>query len=248
MRVLVTRSGKGGLQLAEALSERGADVIYYVPVVPGPVDKPGKLREVLERILPCDLLVAPSAEALRQLIALLGAPALRRAEIVVPGAGSADVAQSLGLQPCHYPVQHGTSEQILELPVLSQVAGKRVLIAAAAGGRRLIAHELARRGARVQFVEVYQRRLVAPVPQVLQALRAADPMITLLASGGALEGLRTQLPADCWQKLSRAPMIAPSERVAELARVAGCTDVHAAAAADDQAMLACLVRLCPELS
>ncbi|MGY6553200.1 MAG: uroporphyrinogen-III synthase [Wenzhouxiangella sp.] len=248
MRVLVTRSGQGGLRLAAALRGRGADVIHYAPVIPGPVDDPRRLQQHLRDSLPCELLVAPSAEALRQLVALLGAEALQHAELIVPGPGTAAAARSLGLGPCHYPLHQGTSEEILKLPVLAQVAGKRVLIAAAAEGRGLIADALARRGALVQCLAVYQRRLFAPSPAVLQALCQPEPLISLLASGGALEALRTQLPEACWERVSQAPMIAPSERVARLAQVAGCVDVHAAAGADDQAMLGSLLALCPELS
>lgn len=248
MRVLVTRSGRSGVRLVAALNRLGADVIHYAPVLPGPVDQPRRLQQVLHNSLPCELLITPSAEALRQLVGLVGARALKHSEIIVPGPGTAAAAQSLGLQPCHYPLRQGTSERILELPVLSRVSGKRVLIAAAAGGRRLIAEELARRGALVQLLEVYQRRLVAPSPSILQALHEPGPMISLLASGGALEALRSQLPAACWQRLSLAPMIAPSERVAGLALAAGCVEVHAAAGADDQSMLASLVSLCPQLA
>lgn len=246
MRVLVTRSGEQGRQLAARLAASGFQVIHYAPVEPGPLGEPETLRRRLHECLPVDILVTPSAEALRQIHALLESRLPLDTLVVAPGPGTAAVATALGFGQVRYPQLEGSSERILELPELLDVAGKRVLIAAAAGGRHMIEQELRRRAALVQRLEVYARRRVAATDRIVQELRSSEALISLLASGGALEALQQQLPEDCWRRLAAQPMIAPSVRVADLALAAGCSAVHAASAADDGAMLAVLGQLCPE--
>lgn len=247
LRILVTRSGESGVQLGARLAALGLRVVRYAPVEPGPVDDTQALGQKLLAVLPVDILLVPSAEALRQLAVLLDPPSWGAALTVVPGPGTAAVARRLGFTRVRFPLDEGSSERILELPDLAEVGGKRVLIAAAAGGRKLIETSLAQRGAVVATLEVYQRRLVPPGAGIIQALAQPEPVVTLLASGGALEALRCQLPEHCWQRLAAQPMIAPSSRVARLAEVAGCVEVSVAAAADDHSMLAELARLRPEL-
>lgn len=247
VRVLVTRSGRDGRALAERLGAGPLSVSHYAPVaLHGPSD-PDAVRRELQTLLPADRLVAPSAEALRQLVKLVAPNRLARTPVVVPGRGTARVAAALGFDRVHAPDRDGTSERILDLPILRSVAGLRVLILAAAGGRRLIQETLAQRGAEVHRVHVY-RRLPVPAPaELLETLAATDDLVTFLASGGALDGLREQLSAAAWQTLTAGLVIAPSSRVADLARAAGCRHTVAAAGADDASMLAALGRARPEL-
>lgn len=246
-RILVTRSGVGGRQLAAVLEDHGVPVIHYAPVrLDAPAD-PAATRKQLLDCLPIDVLVAPSAEALRQLAELVTHPELGAPLIVVPGPGTASTGARLGFSGIRFPDRAGDSEHILNLPELKQVAGARVLIAAAAGGRDLIETRLRERGAEVRRLEVYRRVATLPAPEVIDRILDEDPLITLLASGGALLGLKQQLPQTCWQTVAAQALVAPSPRVAELAIEAGCARVSVAAGADDGAMLAALRTLCPWL-
>lgn len=243
--VLVTRSGDGGQVLAGRVAAHGLDPIVYAPVEPGPLPRRDGVARQVRECLPVDVLIAPSAEALRQLAELFEPAVFAQALIVVPGAGTAAVAARLGFAPVSYPDAEGSSERILELPELQDVRGARILIAAAEGGRTLIAGRLAERGAVVHRLAVYQRRPVAPSESVLERIVSSDGMVTLLASGGALAELERQLPHACWRLLAGQLVIAPSERVAGMARALGCGQVVVAAAADDDAMLAALFEHCP---
>lgn len=245
--VLITRTGADGRRLVERLQPR-VPVIHYAPVQLEGMPKAAATRDRLLDCLPVDILIAPSAEALRRLAELVPPAQLALPLVVVPGAGTARVGRQLGFERIRYPARMGDSEHILALAELQDVAGARVMIAAAAGGRDLIATRLRQRGATVLPLEVYQRTAVPPTRAQIERLRQAQSLITLLASGGALLGLREQLPRDCWQTLIAQPLIAPSPRVATMAKDAGCVSVAMAGGADDEAMLDALVRVCPSLA
>lgn len=240
--ILVTRSGDEGRQLCRLLKDRHKRVEHFAPVTLAPAENPALCRRRLLSALPCDRLIVPSAEALRQAVALAGIEPLAGLALIVPGAGTARVARELGFVDVTHPPDGGTSEQILRLPSLQGVDGLRVLVLAAAGGRGEIGRELARRGAEVERLHVY-RRLRQPVPPGLEAelLVCAAP-ITLLASGGALVALEAALKPATWTHLVCGLMIAPSMRVATLARAAGAEQVEVADGADHPSMLRALAR------
>ena len=238
--ILVTRTGEEGQSLADSLRAAQLQVRHFAPVVlAGPEDE-AVCRQALLAALPVDLLVAPSAQALRESIALVGIDILADLALVVPGRGTAEVARALGFRRVMHPTGGGTSEEILALPALQQVEGRRVLILAAAGGRTVIQQRLAERGAAVERLHVY-RRLPQSVPEALAAElgTAADPIV-LLASGGALQALFGTLARSTWSQLCAGLMIAPSERVAAQAREYGAEHVVSAAGADHQSMLRAL--------
>ncbi|MFP4209288.1 MAG: uroporphyrinogen-III synthase [Wenzhouxiangella sp.] len=238
--VLVTRFGPEGDRLARILSDQGLPAAHFAPVeLAGPED-PAACRARLLALLPCDRLIVPSAEALRQAVVLVGVVPLAELPLIVPGAGTARAARELGFVDVSYPDRGGTSEDILDLPQLDAVDGLKVLVLAAAGGRRDIGRELARRGATVERLHVY-RRLPADPPAGLESrlLACTDP-VTLLASGGALAGLEAALGPAAWSHLLTGLMVAPSARVAVLARAAGADRVETATGADHAAMLQAL--------
>ncbi|TVS13762.1 MAG: uroporphyrinogen-III synthase [Wenzhouxiangella sp.] len=246
-RILVTRSGAEGQALAGRLRAAGLAALHYAPVVlRGPAD-PDAIRRHLLALLPADCLVVPSAEALRRLVTLVDPGRLAGMPVVVPGRGTARVATALGLGNVLAPNDQGTSERILDLPALQAVDGRRVLILGASGGRRLIEQTLRERGAQVHRVHVYRRLPARPSADLLATLAAGDDLVALLASGGALEGLQRHFSTAAWRTLTSGLVIAPSRRVADLARAAGCRQVVGAAGADDHSMLTALALARPEL-
>jgi uroporphyrinogen-III synthase len=81
---------------------------------------------------------------------------------------------------------------------------------------------LRKRGAELLRADVYRRVEVAPSPTAQARLRGsrARPWLAL-ASGEALLGLLSRLPADLAGMLRAADVAAASERLAQVAREAG---------------------------
>ena len=238
--VLVTRSRPAGQLLQQALQDAAWPAVDACPLRLTAAASPDRLQRAFEQLLPIDLMILTSAEGLRRSVALFGADRMSQCPIIVPGPGSRSLAIELGLTGVVAPAWAGSSEDMLALPELREVAGKRALILAALGGRRLLEAELARRGAEVHRLHVYRRRGRALPPSTLRAIDQCRRPLTLLASAGALIELHRQLDPVHWQRLQEGWMLAPSERVAAMAAELGCEQVFLAGGADDAAMLAAL--------
>jgi len=237
LTVLVTRTKPQGASLCRRLAASGWRVLYGPPIrLEGPSD-PLATATRLSKLLPADRIILTSSRAVEETLRLVSPDVLNAASLIVPGAGTARMARRFGLTSIHYPEQGGSSEALLELPLLQRPSALRVLILAARGGRRYLGEELQRRGARVERLHVYRRVEQALPFDVLQTLQATETVISLISSGGALNGLLHQLPEDLWRRLCRWPVIVPSRRVAKLAESLGCRLVIEASGADDDAMI-----------
>jgi len=240
-RILVTRSGDAGRALAERATELGCEALHLPLIELVPPEDPQALKRALAALLPVDGVILTSAEAVRQAGQLGLLSRLGDIDVVVPGKGTAELLASIGFGPAQWPAAAtGGSEGMLMLPALQAVDGRHWLILAAEEGRRLLDEQLQARGARVSRLNVYRRLPLAPAPEALEALEEGESWVTLLASGGALELLQQALPARLWTRLCKGTMIAPSERVAVMARSLGANRVLLSIGANGDEMLAAL--------
>lgn len=151
------------------------------------------------------------------------------------GPGTAAVLQVRGLDVA-FPTERMTSEAMLALPALQDIAGKRALIVRGVGGREILAEGLEARGARVDYAELYRRLKPDYDPDQLRRLHAeCSPDRVVLSSGEAIEHLHALFaPLDLWLRL---PLAVSSPRLAEQARALGATDVAILAGATDAAII-----------
>ena len=178
----------------------------------------------------CDLWIFTSPAAVRHAftgagLRIDGAPAF------AVGTGTRRALARHGIEATA-PSERADSEGLLALPQLAEVAGRRIAVVGAPGGRGLIAAQLHRRGAEVVPLHVYQRVPPRWTRRQLDALGAApEPLLTLLSSGEALANLAQRLPAPLFARLRSGWLVVSSERLAGLAAAAGFTDVAVAASA-----------------
>jgi uroporphyrinogen-III synthase len=109
------------------------------------------------------------------------------------------------------------SEHLLAEPALTGVAGKRVRIIRGSEGRELLAEELASRGADVDYLSVYERRLPKVSAETLADLESrwrqgAINFVTAM-SVQSFRNLVTLLPAWCEAQLEITPLVTPAGRV-----------------------------------
>ncbi len=130
-----------------------------------------------------------------------------------------------------------TSEELLSSACLQDVGDKKILIFRGAGGRPTLYDELRRRGARVQYCELYERKL--PEASLATLMEAKiDPYgdILTIFSGESLENFhflldKAKIPA--WQKI---PLVVPSARVGKQAREFGFERIAVANNASEDEM------------
>lgn len=160
--------------------------------------------------------------------------------LIAVGRSTATRVSELFELPVTSAQQAMNTEELLALPQLMAVAGKKILICRGQGGRPTLGTALESRGARVDYCELYRRGLPTGAGAALGrlALNPATDVIALF-SGETFENLCLAASAaelDPTQ-LRQVPLLVPGERVARMATEAGFNQVWAAVNASEQAML-----------
>ncbi len=134
-----------------------------------------------------------------------------------------------------------TSEALLALPQLEDVAGQRILIVKGEGGRNTLRDSLADRGAQLAELACYRRLRPDYRPGELAARLSHWAIgVVMLSSGEGLEHLLALLSPEESIRFRLITLLVPSERVAAMARGAGWERVMVAENASDAAMLRAL--------
>jgi uroporphyrinogen-III synthase len=186
-------------------------------------------RRALRAALAGDRVIATSPAAVRATTTLAALRARRGQLFCAVGTATADALRRAGIQDVHAP-ERMDSEGLLALDALRAVRGLRIGLLTAPGGRDRIAPALRARGATVQRADVYARQPQPPSSRAIARLRAFDgPLLLPVSSGEALLTTLATVPADIATRLRGARTWVASERLADLAREAGCRDVRIAA-------------------
>lgn len=138
-----------------------------------------------------------------------------------------------------------TSEDLLALPGLRAVDGKKVALFRGVGGRELLAETLRERGATVDYLELYHRHTPDYSQHVLiDLIRDQHVNAIVVSSAQILDVLLHSLHQDT-AGLSTIPLITPSERVRQRALDAGLNIVINAGGADDASVIRSLQAVAP---
>jgi uroporphyrinogen-III synthase len=186
-------------------------------------------RIAFQLALADDLLIFTSPAAVAFAAALM--PVATSSTIFAVGQGTARALQRHGISAPLVPARQD-SEGLLDHPALRELAGQRVALIGAPGGRGLLGEQLVMRGAQLREVHVYRR--VAPrldrrhVDALLQLPSSA---LVLLSSAEALNHLCRLLPPPALARFLAATAVVSSERLAAAASAAGFARVSRAASA-----------------
>ncbi|MDB1122662.1 uroporphyrinogen-III synthase [Vibrio algarum] len=157
MVVLVTRPSPDGEALCDALSSSGIQVIYQ-PLIQFTLGKDSpSLQATLQET---DVVIAVSKPAVEWANRALHSKMQTWPDSIrylAIGQKTADKLSEVTAQKVHYP-EVSDSEHLLQLPPLLKPINTKVTILRGNGGRELIREELLKRGARVEYCEVYQRQ------------------------------------------------------------------------------------------
>lgn len=209
--VLITRPRHRAAELEAAVAELGGRPVTFPVMAIEPVPA-GELEAALAALHAPDIVIFVSPNAVGHGIDFTGdarvaaiGPATQRA---VEAAGrNVDIVADDGFD----------SEHLLAAPGLRDVAGKVVRIIRGRSGRELLANTLRERGATVEYLAVYERRVPEPSASELDALESLwlaggiDAIVVM--SVESLTNLVTLLPDRLQRKLARTRLVTPASRV-----------------------------------
>lgn len=245
MTILVTRPEPAASQLVTRLQAAGK-LAWSLPLIefaPGG-DLP-HLAQQLQALKPGDLVFL-----LSQQVIFHAHPAMQHAGAAWPtipdyyaiGRSTALAFHTVSNLPVEYPEAEETSEELVRLGRLHNVAGKQALLLRGNGGRTLIADTLRERGANVSFIECYQRR-AKQYDGAFEGHRWRNRGIDTLvvSSGEMLQQLYSLFPTvDREEWLLHCRLLVVSERLATLAAGLGWQNITVADGADNDALLRAL--------
>lgn len=237
MNVLITRPTGQSAPLVRLLHDAGLQTTLLPLLDILPVDLDPQTRTAILNLDRYQGVVVISPNAAQFGLALVEAfwPQLPvQQNWFANGKATADILSRAGIQ-VHTPLSGTTTEDIIALPALAEIAGQDWLIIGGQGGRPLLTDTLIARGAQVTKLAVYQRRCPDISRHDLStALETSD--ILLMSSAEALENLHqiatsTKMDTD---SLLRKILVVSSKRLADIATSKGWKTVVVAQGASNE--------------
>lgn len=229
-------SGQHG-PMRRAAAVHGAGVLALSPWSIEPTDDP-QARAMLAAALEAPVVVFTSPAAATSAAALQSLQRLPGQDWLAVGAGTAAALRRAGVPGVDSPARMD-SEGLLAMPALQRLAGRRLGLVTAPGGRGTLVPAFEARGALVLRANVYER-VPRPVARRqlarLQALPA--PALLAVSSGEALQRIAADVDPASLVRLQALDVVVASDRLGTLARELGFDRIHRAASARPADLLA----------
>jgi uroporphyrinogen-III synthase len=220
--VLVTRPAQQSAGLIGAIEAAGGNAIAF-PVIEIAPRSPQDVEADVATLADPDIVIYVSSNAVEHGLAWTIGGA-----IAAVGPATAAAIESAARIVDIRPAAGYDSESLLAEPALNDVDGKTVRIVRGASGRELLADTLRARGATVDYLPVYDRRMPSHRAEDIAALagrwQAGDIDVTTVMSVESLRNLILLVPEFCQQVLAETPLVTPAARVLKEAqeRLPGC--------------------------
>lgn len=209
--VLVTRPRPQASELVSAIETAGGSAICFPVIEIAPLDE-NIVTANAARLAKPDIVIFVSRNAVEY-----GLQFTEGGKVAVIGPATASAMSSAGRIVDIQPATGFDSEHLLAEPALQQVTGKNIRIIRADGGRELLAEELMARGAIVDYLAVYERRLPEVTANTLAAIesrwRQGEIRVITVMSVQSLVNLVALLPAWCERQIESTPLVTPAGRV-----------------------------------
>lgn len=209
--VLVTRPRTQAAELVSAIEQQGGEAFCFPVIDIVALDQSRVSAEASAMPSP-DVTIFISRNAVEYGLKYSGG-----GKIAVIGPATARAVRSAGRVVDIEPKDGYDSEHLLAEPVFQNIDGLDVRIIRGGKGRELLASELKNRGANINYLSVYERRLPVVSPDMLAELearwRGGNISVITVMSVQSLQNLIKLLPDWCRTQLESTPLVTPAGRV-----------------------------------
>jgi len=244
VNVLVTRPIDQQGKLVELIEAEGGRAVSFPTIEIAPTNEPRQLVDILRKLDSFNLAVFVSPNAAHFVFAELKNNQLELPEALLlacVGKGCAQSVEENGYTVHAMPVSGIGSEGLLQHELLQVMQGKRVVIFRGNGGRELLADSLRERGAEVVYSECYRRKIPDTDPaSLLEQWHSGGIDYVTITSTQAFTNLAKMIGSEGNQLLSNTPLIALSERIANVAENSGCQFVITTSDTSDHAIVSAI--------
>ncbi len=227
LKILVTRPRHQARSLCEMIANAGGEAIAFPALDIVAIDA-GKIADLDQH----DMVIFVSQNAVMYFDSKYKRQLADDVTHIAVGASTAKCMQQQGFEHViQAPAPAGT-ESLLTLPELTYVDGKQILIVRGQDGRELLADTLMERGAKIRYLEVYQRALPKPTQKsIVQALSAE---CIIISSVNSLDNLCQLLGKE---NIKNTHLIVVSKRIKQYAIEQGFKYIDVAEDASDRALM-----------
>lgn len=221
-RVLVTRPVAQAEALCERITQDGG-IAIQLPTLAIEAIQDEASQQFCQAAADYDWLIFISRNAVEHGHACLPAHLPATVKIAAIGKATATALSESGIYVELEAGGAGTSESLLTEQALADMQGQRVLIMRGEGGREVLAETLRKRGAQVDYANLYRRVRPPLAPGELSRLLDAGIDMLTITSGETLDNLLA-MAAEEQRDITHLPLVVMSERLLALARERGFTD------------------------
>lgn len=199
--VVVTRSREQASDLVRTLTDMGACAWEFPTIEVAPLEDTAPVREALGRLSCFDWLVFTSVNGVKhfwhELNAMaLDARALGGLKVAAIGPATAQALAERGIRADFVPEKY-IAESVVEGLLALQIGGRKVLIPRAAKAREVLPEELAKAGALVEVLPVYETRLAQQDPEeVIAAIEEGEIHYLTFTSSSTVDNFFSVVPAE----------------------------------------------------
>ena len=256
MRVLITRPEQLSENLALAVRNFGGHTVNFPLLEIDKITEESRinlLRYAIKRLDDYDILIFVSKNAVQYGAAIIEENWHKLpidSEVIAIGPGTAKMASDFFSCEVIHPENGSVSEDLVALPSLINVEGKRVAIFRGTAGREFLADSLKARGAEVDYFEVYERNSTKKSCQeLMEVINENHVNVLTITSGDSLNILNRLFlgSRNTFTKFFHMPMVVPSARVGRLAAEFGFEQVKLAQGADTESMVSALCEVASEV-
>ena len=248
-KILVTRPRHQASQLCELISNSGGKSILFPTIEVRPILNSETLSNSFRNIEKYDFIIFVSRNAVEVTFEnyLNHKNITDKQQVFSVGSGTVSVLSEFKIANIMHAGIQADSESLLLIPELAQelVFNKKILIVRGVGGRELLADSLKKRGAKVDYAEVYVRCLPDyGIQECREIWQNDNPDAVLVSSNEGLENLVKLTAEEDRKLLFKTPLVVMSARNADLAKETGfASKIKVAKEKSDEGLLSALQEL-----
>lgn len=239
-RVLITRPGQRGTELAELLRARGAQAWHQPLLQILACGDPEQHAQAIQQLTAGDLMIAISRHAVQQAHRCLhesGQGWPTQCRYLAVGPATAQAWRAAGVSQVELPVSYN-SEGLLAHPLCqTDSPARRVLILKGEAGRPLLEQQLRVRGWQLEALALYRREPVQCAPGSLLAKWQSWRINAIVITSIELLQQVHRTLSDAPELLHQCSIIVASQRIAQQAARDGFKRIQVADGAENQALL-----------
>lgn len=246
-RILVTRPEHQADALCGLLDKNGYEAVHF-PTLKITAINHDLIKQQIKTLNQYQWLIFISANAINfALNANDGKTGpFQKSAIAAIGKATESAVQSAKLSVALTPKIQFNSEGLLKTPEMTEIKGKSCLIIRGQGGQETLANTLRKRGATVDYMEVYTREI--PTDNTLNIaidLQQETLNAITITSGDALKNLLLMVENRLHDKLITIPLIVISSRIKKIAEELGFKTIVITDKAGDKAIIKAVMMICP---